>query len=190
LTAFEQGLWGLLLLRGICRCVLYGIRSAVYSATRLSPASAYGRQLLLYAATLSTPPTRSWRRCGLSNASADTIFQRSVCAPPHAHPLCCPGAWCVRRSGIKEEQSAIGRRGGQPRSRTHQAHGRTNPLCVKPPVRQTPCASNPCASNPCASNPCASNPLVIANNAYCTANSHALHFPYPLHHLARSPKIL
>jgi hypothetical protein len=31
----------------------------VYSAPRLSPMAAYGRRFLLYAATLSTPSTRS-----------------------------------------------------------------------------------------------------------------------------------
>jgi hypothetical protein len=38
----------------------------------------------------------------------------------------CPCAWLGRRSGIKEEPSALGRHGGQPRSRPSQAHGRTN----------------------------------------------------------------
>jgi hypothetical protein len=46
-------------------------------------------------------------------------------------PLCThrvdrPGAWFGRRSGIKEESSALGRHGGQPRSRPSQAPGRTN----------------------------------------------------------------
>jgi hypothetical protein len=41
------------------------------------------------------------------------------------HPTVCPGAWFGRRSGIKEELSAISRHGGQPRSRPSQASGRT-----------------------------------------------------------------
>jgi hypothetical protein len=39
----------------------------------------------------------------------------------------CPGAWFGRRSGIKEESAALGRHGGQPRSRPSQAPGRTVP---------------------------------------------------------------
>jgi hypothetical protein len=41
-----------------------------------------------------------------------------------AHTIRCPGAWFGRRSGIKEESSALGRHGGQPRSRPNQAPGR------------------------------------------------------------------
>jgi hypothetical protein len=80
--------------------VLYRIRSAVYSAPRLSP-------LRLRAAASSLMPPRTYR------------IHR-------------PGAWCVRRSGIKEEESAIGRHGGQPRSRTHQVPGRTQTLVPNP----------------------------------------------------------
>jgi hypothetical protein len=42
------------------------------------------------------------------------------------HTAGCSGAWFGRRSGIKEELSALGRHGGQPRSRPSQASGRTN----------------------------------------------------------------
>ncbi len=71
--------------------------------------------------------TSSCRRGGLFTASAHTAFPISVSAPPQTHPTRCPCAWCVRRSGIKEEAAAVGRSGGQPRSRTHQVHGRTSP---------------------------------------------------------------
>jgi hypothetical protein len=37
--------------------ILYGIRPTAHLAPRLSPVSAYGRQLLLDAATLSALPT-------------------------------------------------------------------------------------------------------------------------------------
>jgi hypothetical protein len=43
-----------------------------------------------------------------------------------------PGAWCVRRSGIKEEKLALGQHGGQPRSRTHQAPGPTQTMVPDP----------------------------------------------------------
>jgi hypothetical protein len=42
------------------------------------------------------------------------------------------GGGCVRRSGIKEESLALGQHGGQPRSRTHQAPGRTQALVRNP----------------------------------------------------------
>jgi hypothetical protein len=42
-------------LQGQFGCFLYGIMPTAYSAPRLSPVSAYGRRLLLYAAALSTP---------------------------------------------------------------------------------------------------------------------------------------
>ena len=48
-------------------------------------------------------------------------------ASTQTHTAGCPGAWLGRRSGIKEEAAALGRNGGQPRSRPSQAHGRTNP---------------------------------------------------------------
>jgi hypothetical protein len=41
----------------VAALVLYGIRSAAHLAARLSPVLAYGQRLLLYAATLSAPPT-------------------------------------------------------------------------------------------------------------------------------------
>jgi hypothetical protein len=47
-------------------------------------------------------------------------------ASTQTHTAGCPGAWLGRRSGIKEESSALGRNGGQPRSRPSQAHGRAN----------------------------------------------------------------
>jgi hypothetical protein len=58
----------------------------------------------------------AWLICGAS----------CCCANPTL--LGCPGAWFGRRSGIKEEESALGRHGGQPRSRPSQASGRTNTL--------------------------------------------------------------
>jgi hypothetical protein len=47
-------------------------------------------------------------------------------SPLSTHRVDRPGAWLGRRSGIKEESSALGRHGGQPRSRPSQAPGRTN----------------------------------------------------------------
>jgi hypothetical protein len=91
--------------------VLYGSWPTVHSATRLSPVSAYGRLLLLYAASLNAPPT----------SSCEVVGDQ----PSRIHLVHRPGAWCVRRSGIKEEAAALGRNGGQPRSCTHQAPERT-----------------------------------------------------------------
>jgi hypothetical protein len=55
-----------------------------------------------------------------------TVSTSTACLPlGQTHPYRCPCAWFGRRSGIKEESAALGRHGGQPRSRPSQAHGRT-----------------------------------------------------------------
>jgi hypothetical protein len=58
-----------------------------------------------------------WCRHSLSNLTG--------LVPLRTHPIRCPCAWFGRRSGIKEESSALGRHGGQPPSRPSQAPGRT-----------------------------------------------------------------
>ncbi len=66
-----------------------------------------------------------------------TVSTSTACLPlGPTHPHRCPCAWFGRRSGIKEEQSAPGRRGGQPRSRPSQAHGRTHTPAAQGPVVQ------------------------------------------------------
>ncbi len=83
----------------------------VYSAPRLSPVSAYGRQLLLYAAALSTTSACSGQLGECSTAKCQLLAcssEEERDQPLHAYPLFCPGAGCERRSGIKEEAEGQG----------------------------------------------------------------------------------
>jgi hypothetical protein len=67
-----------------------------------------------------SPAWRAFHRhCRLSSTAASR-----PCSPVAFHPVRSPGAWCGRRSGIKEEAAALSRNGGQPRSRPHQVPGR------------------------------------------------------------------
>jgi hypothetical protein len=78
---------------------------------------------------------RAFHRCKGVVLQARRVFHRecrhSLSSMAGLSPLCThrvdrPGAWFGRRSGIKEESSALGRHGGQPRSLPSQARGRTN----------------------------------------------------------------
>jgi hypothetical protein len=90
--------------------IMYGSRPAAYSAPRLSPVPAYGRRLLLYAAALSTPSTSSCECGGRSTAIAPTKPVRSS------------GAWCGRRSGIKEEPEGRGGSRGAVHTKRQSEH--------------------------------------------------------------------
>jgi hypothetical protein len=83
----------------------------------------------------------TWR--GLLNCSKPAPANGMCIAPERPHHVRCPGAWFGRRSGIKEESSAISRHGGQPRSRPSQAPGRTLPtLSAKTQGAPTPSPSS------------------------------------------------
>ena len=88
--------------------VLYGIRPTVLLQLRGCPP---GRP------RAATSPLMPLRR----SSTVDLILRGGGLQPLRANLVAGPGAWCGRRSGIKEESAAISRHGGQPRSCPRQA---------------------------------------------------------------------
>jgi hypothetical protein len=75
--------------------------------------------LLLYAAALFTPSARAEKWVGVQQLIAFLFTkagQELALGGGALTKLPGAGRWCTQRSGIKEELSAIGRHGGQPRS--------------------------------------------------------------------------
>jgi hypothetical protein len=81
----------------------------------------------------ATPPL-----CRCAKCTIGLILRSGVRTSATTKPVRSSGAWCGRRSGIKEEAAAISRPGGQPRSRPHQVPGRAQYKSsrVGPPCRQ------------------------------------------------------